>query len=185
MKTKLFYLFIFLFILLQFPPKSVFAQENSSASSAILTKAVGESVRDTRAKVLQKFLEYYGSPLAPFAQNFVDYADRYNLDWKLVAAISGVESTFGQAIPKNSYNGWGWGIYGNNVTRFASWDEGIKIVSKELREMYMDKWGARDIFEIGGMYAQSPTWAYHVLYYMNRIEDFKLSDPQSSLSITL
>lgn len=184
MKTKLFILFLFIVLSIIFPSR-IFAKENSSASSAVLAKATSESMLDTRVRVLRDFLMQRESPLAPFAQTFVEYADLYNLDWKTVAAISGVESGFGQQIPTNSYNAWGWGVYGNNVTRFASWNEGIQTISKGLRTTYMDKWGAKDIFEIGRMYAASPAWASHVLYYMAKIEDFKRLSPASSLPITL
>ena len=143
------------------------------------------ALSDNRVKILREFLESYNSPLAPFARVFVETADTNNLDWKLVAAISGVESTFGQQIPQDSYNGWGWGIYGNHVTYFSSWEDGIQIISKGLRENYIDKWGATNVYEIGRMYAASGTWASHVEFYMNRISDFTLLNPQNSLSISL
>lgn len=159
--------------------------ENSSVSSAVLTKEVTDPSFDPRVKILKDFLSKQESPLAPFAQNFIEDADAYNLDWKMVAAISGVESTFGQNIPAGSYNAWGWGVYGNNVTRFSSWKEGIETISKSLREDYMNKWGTTNVYEIGRMYAASPAWAYHVAFYMNRIEEFKLANPETSLPITL
>ena len=91
--------------------------------------------------------------------DFIKTADEYNLDWKLVAAISGVESTFGKEIPNDSYNAWGWGVYGDNVIRFKSWTDGIETVSQGLRQRYMDQWGGKDIYQIGAMYASSPAWA--------------------------
>jgi len=107
------------------------------------------------------------------------------LDWKLVAAISGVESTFGQQIPYESFNGWGWGIYGDNVIRFSSWKQGIETVSQGLRTNYIDKWGARDVYEIGALYAASPTWAQRVDYFMGKISEFKDQKLAQSLSISL
>ena len=166
-------------------PRDIFAQQKASASSASITIAEKETGVDNRVKILQDFLKEQNSPLAPFAGDFVRNADKYNLDWKLVAAISGVESTFGLAIPANSYNGWGWGVYGNNVIRFASWNEGIDTISQGLRERYMDQWGGKDIYQIGSMYASSPAWAGHVEYYMNKIQDFALRNPQDTLSLSL
>ena len=115
----------------------------------------------------------------------MENADKYNLDWKLVAAISGVESTFGQQIPYSSYNGWGWGIYGDNLIRFSSWTECIETVSKSLREDYADKWKAEDVYQIGRLYASSPTWASRVTYFMNNIQEFALSNSKDSLSLSL
>ncbi len=184
MKNKI--LFVLSFVILStfiLTPK-VFA-ENSSKSSAVLSDNGSVSLSDNRAKILKKFLESYNSPLAPLAPEFVENADNNNLDWRLLAAISGVESTFGQQIPSGSYNGWGWGVYGNNVTYFSSWKNGIEIVSRGLREKYMGKLETTNVYEIGSMYAASPAWASHVEYYMNKISDFTLLNPQDSLSISL
>lgn len=184
MKTKLLFI-LFIVILAGIFPGSIRASENSSASSAVFVNINDSSSNDVRIQILRKFLERYNSPLAPFAKTFVESADENNLDWKFVAAISGLESTFGQQIPSNSYNAWGWGVYGDNVIRFASWEEGIKTISKGLKERYIEKWGATNIYEIGAMYAASPTWASRVAYFMGKIEEFKLQNPRDSLPITI
>jgi len=184
MKTKLLFI-LFIIIFAGIFPKDIKAMENSSASSAVFANTNDSFSEDIRVQVLRKFLQRYNSPLAPFAKTFVESADENNLDWKFVAAISGLESTFGQQIPSNSYNAWGWGVYGNNVIRFASWEEGIKTISKGLRERYIKNWGAANIYEIGAMYAASPTWAQRVTYFMGKIEEFKLQNPRDSLPITI
>ncbi|MBI2049543.1 glucosaminidase domain-containing protein [Candidatus Roizmanbacteria bacterium] len=171
---------IFFFLLTN---RDAYAVQVSGSSAALLKPNTNSD--DNRAKILREFLEQYNSPLVPYAENFVEYADKFSLDWKLVAAISGVESTFGKQIPYNSYNGWGWGIYGDNIIRFASWDEGIRTVSQGLRENYMDKWGARDVYQIGRFYAASPTWASRVTYFMERIEEYEDQGLVKNLSISL
>src|SRR5260221_14778634 len=55
--------------------------------------------QDNRTEILQAYLEQYNSPLADHAQTFIQEADANNLDWRMVAAIAGVESGFGEAIP--------------------------------------------------------------------------------------
>lgn len=180
-----FYFIILLFFLTLYYPKKTFAREISSASSAVLANAISHKIYDGRITILRKFLEEYNSPLAPFAEKFVKDADTYNLDWRLVAAISGVESTFGNFTPGNSHNAWGWGIYGENVTSFSSWEEGIQTISKDLREEYINKWNARNVNEIGRIYAASPTWAYHVKWYMEKIRNFELENTKDSLSISI
>ena len=164
--------------------KSIYAQEFTAGSSAALLKPIANPT-DSRVKILGEFLEQYNSPLQPYAENFVEIADKYELDWKLVAAISGVESTFGQQIPYQSYNGWGWGIYGTNMIRFSSWTQGIETVSEGLRTNYINKWGARDVYEIGRFYAASPTWAQRVTYFMNKIDEYKDKNLAANLSISL
>jgi len=174
-----------LIIVILINSKNVYAQEFAAGSSAALLKPLAEKAPDSRAKILKDFLGLYNSPLVPFASTFVTTADKYSLDWKLVAAISGVESTFGQQIPYESFNGWGWGIYGDNVIRFSSWKQGIETVSQGLRTNYIDKWGARDVYEIGALYAASPTWAQRVDYFMGKISEFKDQKLAQSLSISL
>lgn len=153
--------------------------------SATLTKPIQASEPDSRAKILKEFLETFDSPLAASAQTFVQAADENKIDWRLVTAISGVESTFAHQLPSNSYNAWGWGIYGDNTIYFSSYDEAIQTITKALREKYMDKWGAQDVYEIGHFYAASPTWASRVAYFMNKIEEFAEKNPKNSLSISL
>ncbi len=167
-----------------FTPKAN-AVEKASASSAKIQRIEEPVKADQRAKVLHAYLLQFDSPLVEYAPYFVKYADDYNLDWKLLVAISGVESTFGKEIPYGSYNGWGWGIYGDNRIYFKSWEDGIKTVSAGLRTDYIDKWGATDVWEIGRLYAASPTWAYKVNYFMGKIADFELRNPQSKLSLSI
>ncbi len=177
-------IFILIFLIILNQTSSIYAQEFSAGSSAALLKPVAKA-SDSRATILKNFLKQYNSPLTPFASDFVEIADKYDLDWKLVPAISGVESTFGQQIPHESFNGWGWGIYGNNVIYFSSWEKGIETVSLGLRTNYIDKWGARDVYEIGRFYAASPTWAQRVDYFMRKIDEFKDQNLAQSLSISL
>ena len=184
MKNKILFVLSFVILSIFILAPKVFA-ENSSKSSAVLADARSVFLSDNRVKILREFLESYDSPLAPFSQEFVENADNYNLDWRLVAAISGVESTFGHQIPSGSYNGWGWGVYGDNVIYFSSWEDGIQTISKGLRERYMDQRGATNVYEIGRTYAASPTWAVRVEDFMNRISDFSILNPQDSLTISL
>jgi len=49
---------------------------------------------DTRVIKLREYMSSRQAPLTPFAEVFVLMADKYEMDWRLVAAISGVESNF-------------------------------------------------------------------------------------------
>src|SRR6185436_17585531 len=79
----------------------------------IQPELIQEGSIDAREKVLKEYLASKNSPLDKNAKDFIEAADKYHLDWKLVPAISGVESSFGKAIPNDSYNGWGWGYSSN------------------------------------------------------------------------
>lgn len=179
---KLFLLFtIFLFVV----KTDAYAFEKASGSSAKIAINKSDLSSDYRVSILRDYLNKYNSPLTDSADEFVLYADKYGLDYRLVAAISGVESTFGHQIPYNTYNAWGWGIYGTNMYYFKSWEDGISTISKGLRTNYIDKWGAEDIYQIGKFYAASPTWAQRVIYFMNRIGDFGVKNPEKTLSLTI
>lgn len=158
---------------------------DTAGSSAMLISQNEIKPKDNRSEILKDFLELRNSPLAPYSKNFIEEADKNKLDWKLVVSIAGNESQFGQMIPPYSHNGWGFGVYGANVRRFASWEEGITVVSKALRTDYMNSWGAKNVYEIGSIYAEDPSWANKVNIYLSQLEDFEKQDSNKALSISL
>jgi len=94
---------------------------------------------DARSLIVTNWLKAYRAPLAPYGDAFIKAADKYGLDWRLLPAISMKESGGGRAIPENSYNAWGWGIYGDQVIRFDSWEDGIYGVAAGLKKSYLDQ----------------------------------------------
>ena len=155
------------------------------STSAKLASNLPQESSDYRVKILREFLEKYNSPLSQSAETFVTSADENQLDWRLLASIAGLESGFGIHIPYNSYNGWGWGIYGDNVIRFSSWDEAIITISKALRERYLRDIEYSDPYIIGPPYAASPTWAQRVTFFMNSIATYQVASAKENLSISL
>ena len=184
MRIKQFILPAVIFFTTALIPQTTYASE-TSASSAAFNAGFKIVKQDNRAAVLKQYLLKRKSPLADSAATFVNQADKNNLDWRFVAAISGLESGFGKAIPPNSYNGWGWGVYGDNVRNFESWDDAIVTISTGLREQYMNKWKATDIYSIGKIYAASPTWAVRVQAFMNDIERFEENYKTASLPLSI
>jgi beta-N-acetylglucosaminidase len=170
----LFIIMLFVSFILSAAKADAFMKQTNP--SATLVPTVVEKKKDVRVEKLRAYLEYNNSPMTEDAESFIAYADKYNLDWKLVVSIAGVESGYGKQIPAYSYNAWGWGVYGDNVIRFDSWDAGIAEISRGLREDYMDKRGAKTTHDIGRTYAANPKWASKVEYFMDRLEDF---DPAS------
>jgi hypothetical protein len=171
-------------------PTTVDASVKTSAPSALLIADLRahtpqKMVVDNRAKILREYLESYDSPLAPHAATFIQEADKHDLDWKLVPAITGLESYFGHMIPPYSYNGWGYHVYNGNVRGFESWDAGIEVVSNDLRKIYMDQWGAQNVYQIGSRYAADPNWANKVTHFMNELEAFEKSYNNTSVSISI
>lgn len=93
---------------------------------------------DARSEIIRAFFKGYKSVLTEYASLFVSVADKYKLDYRLLPAISMQESNGGKRLIKDSFNPFGYGIYGSNVIRFSSWEEGIEIVGRALREDYLN-----------------------------------------------
>jgi len=168
-------LIITLLITLASVTKPVFAVSESGKAATLAFHQATDTTSDTRASRLRMFLESYDSPLATEAEMFVQQADKHNLDWKLVAAIAGVESTFGKHIPTGSYNGWGWGVFTGAAdgVHFKNWADGIAVVSEGLRKTYIDR-GAQNIYDIGWIYAANGnSWGSHVRYFVDKLESFQ------------
>jgi hypothetical protein len=141
-----------------------------------ITEKIESQKMDQRAKILQAYLAKYNSPLQYQAQSFVEAADKYQLDWKLIPAIAGVESTFGKFIPgsysQSSYNAWGWGVYGNQAIYFQSWRDGIFTVAEGLKTNYISR-GLTDPDSINSIYSTSPAWSNHVTYFLDDLKKFE------------
>lgn len=148
----------------------VFAQNKAPEIKPEINQQIAAKKLDKRAQILQSYLAQHDSPLRYHSQDFIDAADTFGLDWKLVAAISGVESTFGKATP-GGFNAWGWGVYGNQAIYFSSWRDGIFTVSEGLKKNYIDR-GLTNPYAINRVYAASPFWGSRVSYFLNDINNF-------------
>ena len=92
--------FIAMTILIAVQPQSAFAAKASTSApiksvSASLTQQPQKPEKDYRVNLLRAYLESYKSPLADEADTFVIEADKYNIDYRLLPAMAGVESWFG------------------------------------------------------------------------------------------
>lgn len=152
-----------------FLPQKVYAQNIVAQSSATLAGSFANTkpVIDMRTRAIENVFKKYNSPIAAQAKTFVKYADAYGVDWKLLPSISGLESSFGVYLIAGSHNAYGWG--GGHIY-FDSWEDGIRTINQALRQNYIDK-GASDVWSIGRIYAESPTWAVRVNSFMRQIDE--------------
>lgn len=181
MRKQALLLILLTFLLASFvwPATAVCARENEAGPAAQLTASlVPDKPKDERVEKLTAYLKYQNSPLADEAQTFIEEAEKNDLDWRLVPAIAGIESTYGKRIPTKSYNAWGWGVFTGQSfgVVFPSWSDGIAQVSEGLKKGYIDR-GATTIYSIGRWYASSPTWAGRVSFLIEDIEHFSSLDP--------
>ncbi|MBU1120075.1 glucosaminidase domain-containing protein [Patescibacteria group bacterium] len=158
----------------------VYSAEYSLSSNITEANKTGISrflTLDPRVLAMNKFLTDYHSPMAQYSSVFISEADKYGLDWRLVASISGVESAFGNIIPGgDSNNGWGWrGINKdeNGWSVFATWPDGIKEITRGLSQGY----GVTlTPFEIEPAYCppcaegSAHAWANGVTRFMNELD---------------
>lgn len=100
---------------------------------------IDKNEKDERVAILKTFFRKYDSPLYDHAAFIVSTSDANSLDFRLIPAIAMQESTACKFIPHNSHNCWGWGIYGNTVTRFSSYPEAIDTIARGLKKNYIDK----------------------------------------------
>lgn len=128
---------------------------------------------DARAKIIENFFQVYKSPLSGYSNTFIQVADKYQLDWRILPAISMQESGGGRKVIRSSYNPFGYGIYGNLVIKFASWEEAIEKVGKALRKDYLDQ-GLKTPYQIMAKYTppslgKSGAWAKGVSSFMEEL----------------
>ena len=126
---------------------------------------------DGRVANLKSFFRKYNSPLYDYAELIVKTSDKYHFDYRLLPAIAMQESNLCRYIPEGSHNCWGWGIYGNTVTKFSSYEEAIETVAKGIKENYLDK-GLVTASKIMEKYTPSSngSWAYGVNTFIRALE---------------
>lgn len=128
-----------------------------------IQSAPTKKVTDKRVTQIKKYLSKRNAPLAKYAQDFVDAADQYKIDYRIVAAISIIESGGGKTTFK-PYNAWGWGKSG-----FKNWTEGIYTVSKGIAKYYSKGLTTPKLISKTYCPPSADNWANKVQYVMNEI----------------
>jgi len=108
---------------------------SSSQESTTITSRTNFLTLDPRVVAMSKFLNDYHSPMTQYAGVFITEADRHGLDWKLIASISGVESAFGNLIPRGTNNAWGWRGRDRNEdgwSVFTTWEDAIMHITERM-----------------------------------------------------
>jgi len=130
-----------------------------------------EVIKVDRVKALKSFFQKYNSPLVSNVETFIKVADLYDIDYKILPAISCIESGCGKHLIPNSYNPFGWG---KGRIIFSSFDEAIEKVGKGLNQIYLSR-GLTTVEKIAPVYnPPSPvTWTQKVNYFINQISEFE------------
>lgn len=144
-------------------------------------KVVAEELtQDSKELKVKLILEKYNSPMLGLEGVLVETAEKYNLDWTILAAISGTESSFAKRMPINCNNPFGWGIYGDNRICFESLENAIL----EVGEGIGTKYNIASLESIARTYnsANTSKWISNTKYFMEKIKNVEI--PVSSLPIT-
>jgi hypothetical protein len=117
---------------------------------------------DYRFEVLTSFFQKAACPAERYAQAFLDAADLYDLDWRLLPSLSYVESTGGKAAKNNNFFGWDSG-----KAEFDSPAAGIHEVGYRLANssLYKDK----ELDDILATYNSSADYGRKVKFVMRQI----------------
>jgi hypothetical protein len=120
-----------------YKPHSLFA----AVPDLLLIFGHTEGKDDPRAAQLEKYLLAHNSPMASVARIFIEVADSCPMDWALLPAIAGKESSYGRIIPYNSYNAFGWAVYTgqNHGAVFGSWEDSVRRVGEGICKNYIQK----------------------------------------------
>ncbi len=186
------------------------AQANSENDNAILGATTIVETDDARSLLIANFLKRYNTgnrnihhPLVPeeyFGKFFVNLADKYNLDFRLLPAIAMQESNLCNHTPKpkneagvpvESYNCLGFGVYGTKVTMFPSFEANFEQAAKTLKKNYIDI-GLDTPYKIMKKYTppSDGSWAESVnqwmaeMRYDDRTSGIKLKEDADLLEFT-
>ena len=171
---------IFALILLQFNTRAEvneFSLYSSNKPLVLGTMTAAAVAGDPRVAKVNQVFKSYNCPLAGLGWKFVEEADKNGIPYWVVAAIAFQESSCGKKTPESdgveSFNAWGWAVYGDNVKMFDSWEHGIEVVSKYMSERFFSQ-GVTDLCEIMATYTppSQGSWCKGVDFFGDEIHTY-------------
>lgn len=184
------YIFLFLFIFgviylidyhskNQEPVREKFSKYNIYTAEPLVLGSSSVSLHgmDSRAKKIEGVFRAYNCPMAGTGQYIVEQADKNGIPYWIVAAIAFQESICGKLTPEKagveSYNAWGWAVYGSSAKFFNNYEHGIKVVSEYLSKRFYKR-GITETCEIMKVYTppSNGSWCRGVNYFGEKIQNF-------------
>jgi hypothetical protein len=138
------------------------AQPAGVSPGQVPTNPAPDCRRDSRLETLRKFFRKCDCPAEMYSTVFLEAADDYALDWRLLPSLSYIESTGGKAARNNNLFGWDSGR-----AHFPSPTAGIHAVAYHLAHsaLYKDK----NLDKLLATYNHSAAYARKVKSVMQRI----------------
>jgi hypothetical protein len=125
-------------------------------------RPVHDYSNDPRQIRLRSFFHRWECPAEQYASTFIEAADDYQLDWRLLPSLSFVESTGGQYARNNNFFGWDSGR-----AQFTSPIAGIHTVGYQLS--HSDMYRAKSLDGLLFTYNPDPDYVQLVKSVMRRI----------------
>jgi len=127
---------------------------------------------DARPVKLKNYLEFYRSPLLPYAQNLCEAADKYRLDYRLLVAIAQQESNLCKTSRPEWFNCWGWGIHSKGIKTYENYPQAIEDVANGLSKNYCDKGYCEDPCVMMKKYTPNSngSWCFGIKKFLAEIE---------------
>lgn len=104
---------------------------NTDNTSNVITVSDADQAKidldASRAKIIDDYMTARSMPLAGKGSKFIEESNKYNLDWRLLPAISIRETSGGKNACYNNPFGWG-----SCKIKFDSFDDAIEVVAKNL-----------------------------------------------------
>jgi hypothetical protein len=122
------------------------------------------AVQDPRQGRLEAFFQSFGCPAPHHVEEYVGAADRFDIDYRLLPAISVLESTCG--IYQRLNNRWGWDSARKG---FASFGAGLEYIARQLAQGVYYR--GKTLDEKVHMYNPKPEYAVLVKKLMRKIDD--------------
>jgi hypothetical protein len=150
----------------------------SSKPLTLLEATQEVDFKDSRAQKINEIFKAYKCPLEGLGDVFVREADKGDIPWYLAAAVAFQESSCGKNTPKvngeESYNAWGWEVYGSNVHTFDNWVRGIETVSSYLGKNFFSR-GITDSCDIMKTYTphSNGSWCVGVNEFADQIKNYQ------------
>jgi len=133
-----------------------------SAHASVVPESL-RAVEDQRHAKLETFFQSFGCPAPYHVKEYLGAADTYAIDYRLLPAISVLESTCGIYQVEN--NRWGWASAGKG---FASFRAGLEYIAHQLANgrYYKNK----TLEEKVHMYNPRPQYALQLERLMRKID---------------
>lgn len=139
-----------------------------------LNRSIAIAAPCISAEKIDEYLTNKSSPLAGYGEIFVKKGREYNIDPRLLVAITGAETSFGRHLCAD-FNAWNWFYIDPNdcsKNTFNSWEEGIDRVADGLRRLYLDR-GLTTIPAIGKKYCGTASgcenWVPNVILFYTEL----------------